>query len=229
MTKVAYRRLVALWFSLSAVACGGNITGGGGVDAGPADATSPFVDAKLRDAPLFDVPGAMADAPTGGAPDAKIAPDAPTGGVPDASAARMAAPTCLPVACQGAGEVLVTVTVPPVTTISLIPGIANNASASGEPLASSAEPKRRAAPSSSGSLTTKRQRPPSIGSAWMRMSRSTDRSIGRPRPSGQLDALGRGRPRTRTSNRVARVSSLRSSGPRPLSATRAPGLTRRRP
>src|SRR3954469_9486015 len=95
-----------------------------------------------------------------------------TGGTSLASAARIAAPTGFPTACHGAGDCFTTVTMFPETISSLTarPGMANIASASGDPFASSAPVNRRTPPASTGTLSTTLQRCVSIGSAVIRTS-----------------------------------------------------------
>src|SRR6266571_4945238 len=97
---------------------------------------------------------------------------AATGGAPDAAAARIAAPTAFPTTGHGAGLSFTTVTMLPETITSVTPpaGIAKIDSASGEPLASSGDVKRRTPAACSGWLTTNLQRWLSTGSAVMRIS-----------------------------------------------------------
>src|SRR5438094_842748 len=97
-----------------------------------------------------------------------------------ASAARIAAPTDLPITCHGAGLRFTTVTRLPdtMTSVTSAPGIAKIASTSGEPFASSAPENRRTPPACTGALTRNLQRAVSIGSAVMRIStRSIWRSM----------------------------------------------------
>src|SRR5881628_2548155 len=84
----------------------------------------------------------------------------------------MAAPIGFPTACHGVGDCLTTVMRFPDTMSSLIArsGIAKIASASGDPVASSADEKRRTPPANTSLLTTNLQRWLSIGSAVMRIS-----------------------------------------------------------
>src|SRR6266571_885106 len=89
-----------------------------------------------------------------------------------ANAVRMAAPIGFPTACHGVGDCLTTVMRFPDTMSSLTArsGIAKIASASGDPVASSADENRRTPPANTSLLTTNLQRWLSIGSAVTRIS-----------------------------------------------------------
>src|SRR6266700_198625 len=93
-----------------------------------------------------------------------------TAGARAESAPRMAAPTDRPRAVHGVGLRFTAVTRFPDTMISAMPGMANSASARGDPLASSGDAKRRTPPACTGTLTRNLQRSLSIGSAVMRTS-----------------------------------------------------------
>src|SRR5713226_10773883 len=126
---------------------------------------------------------------------------------PLATAARIAWPTAFPTTCHGVALRLTTVTRFPdtITSATPAPGIAKIASASGEPLASSTEAKRRTPPACSGSLTTNLQRPPSIGSAVIRRSVALIlRTYGLRQPGGNAPEIG-GRSCSRRRGRRAQL------------------------